>query len=250
MAKIHELLAVEANLKGQANATRLELQNTFEKKKHHFSQSIQTFQPFEEGKPAITESVLDLQTTVAKEIKWLSTFLIKAIDAGHQVNVGNTIARADVVLEDGTTLLEDIPSIALLEMEKRMKELQDFINTIPTLDPAKGFDLDKSQGEGVYAARETMKVRTRKIKKIYTLSPATDKFPAQVQLIDEDEPVGTITTREWSGLLTVADKGEYLERTENIIRALKKARSRANDKEIDTDKTRVGAKLLGFVFSK
>ena len=49
MTKLHELLAVEQSLRGQMEATRKDLLNTFEKKKHHFHEVIVTFKSNKEG---------------------------------------------------------------------------------------------------------------------------------------------------------------------------------------------------------
>lgn len=49
MAKLHELLAVEGQLKGQAQATRTELRGSFEKKRHLFEEKVLTYVSNEEG---------------------------------------------------------------------------------------------------------------------------------------------------------------------------------------------------------
>ena len=244
MAILHELLAVAGNLKQQAEKTRLELLNTFEKKKHHFSKQIVTFKSLIEGVPDQVETQLDLQTTVPQEIDWLKPFQIKAIDAAYQVAIANTKAAADIVQEDGTTFEKDVPATALLELEKWLKIWQEFFTHLPTLDPAKGFTPDPAQGEYIFAARAVNSPRTKKTKKIYTLAPATEKHPAQTQLIDEDMPTGTINTLEWSGLITPARKGQILEHVDDLLRAVKKARARANEIDVDTARGKIGAKCF------
>ena len=49
MSKLHELLAVEGDLRTQAESCRKDLQNTFEKKQHHFSKKLVVFKSKEEG---------------------------------------------------------------------------------------------------------------------------------------------------------------------------------------------------------
>jgi len=248
-SKLHELLAVEGNLKSQADKCRTELTATFKSKQHHFTEKIVSFKPYEENSQAIVESQLDLQTTVAKELKWLSEFAIKALDVAYQVAEANTIARADVILENGVVLLKNLPATALLELEKRAKELHDFIDSIPTLDPAKGFRPDADRGDGIFKAREDRKTRTKKMNKVLTLAPPTDKHPAQVQLVTEDVPVGDILTLEWSGLITTADKGDMLSRVEEFARAVKRARSNANGVEIPKSDVKIGAAIVNYIFA-
>jgi Asp-tRNA(Asn)/Glu-tRNA(Gln) amidotransferase C subunit len=247
--KLHELLAVDGNLKAQADKTRTELMGTFEKKTHLFSEKTVSYKPYEENSQTTVESQLDIQTTVPKELKWLSEFIVKSLDVSYQVAEANTIARADVVLENGTVLLSQLPATSLLELEKRAKEMHDFVASIPTLDPAKGFRLDPDKGsDGIFKAREDRKTRTKKMNKVLTLAPPTDKHPAQVQVVVEDVPVGDILTLEWSGLITTAAKGDMLSRVEDFARAVKKARARANEAEIAKNDTRIGAVIVGYVF--
>lgn len=247
MAKLHELIAVCSNLNGQAAAAMADLKNTFEKKRHHFMKKLVTFLPNTEGASPVTEEQLDLQTTVGNELTWVSKFMNKAIDASFQVAVGNTSAMADVVLEDGTIIVKNIPATALLELEKRLNEISDLVKAIPTLDPAKGFKPAPDQGPGVYVARPEERIRTKKSKEVLMLAPATEKHPAQVQVYDVDAPVGVITTQEWSGLITPAEKSNMLDRLENLLRAVKRARSRANETVVDAN-NKIGDTLTSYIF--
>lgn len=248
MAKLHELLAVEGQLKGQAQATRTDLRATFEKKRHLFEKKVVTFHPNEEGATAVTEQQSDLQSTIAKELKWIAGIWTKTLDVSYQVAEANTRARADVVLDNGTILLSAVPATALLELEKRAAEIQELIVAIPTLDPAKGFTPDPDQGTNIYRARDVSKVRTKKSPRVITLAVATVEHPTQAQLITEDVPVGKVLEQEWSGLISPSQKGDLLERAEELRRAIKSARQRANDVELQTQGVSCGAAIFGFVF--
>lgn len=248
MPKLHEILAVESNLEGQMNKVRAELAATFEKKRHLFEEKRVTFRPLAENEAAVTEAQSDIQSTVPKELEWVSKFFVKALDASFQIAEANTEARADITLEDAestTVLVPSVPATTLLELEKRMAELQHLLSTIPTLDPAKGFRPDPARTH-IFEARPVTKARTRKVNKPVVLYEATDKHPAQVQLASEDVVIGTIYEQEWSGLLTPAQKGDLLARVDALIRAIRQARARANSTEVDTSK-RIGAKLLRYV---
>jgi len=247
MPKLHELLAVGTNLDNQAQKTRSDLMATFEKKRHLFEKKLVTFRPNTEGATPITEAQSDIQTTVHKEVEWISAILAKDIDVGHQIDVANTIAKADIVTEDGTMVASGVPATSLLQLEKRLKQVHEMIVAIPTLDPAKGFSVDGSE-KGLYKAREVYKTRTKKDQRPLVLYPATDKHPAQTQLITEDVAVGTIQEQEWSAMTTPAIKSELIERCEILTRAVKAARSRANEIELDVKGNKIGKTLLDFVF--
>lgn len=246
--KLHELLAVESPLKAQAEKTRRELATTFEKKRHLFTEKSVTFRPLEEGKEPVREEQLDLQSTVRKELTWIAAILASALDAEYQVQVGNTQAFGDVLIE-GTDapLLTHVPATALLSLEKRVNELREFVLTIPTLDPAKGFVLDEPRGKNIYRARDDVRPRTKKTSKALVLYEATKEHPAQVKEISVDEPIGTLLAQEWSGLITTSEKADMMDRVERLGRAVKTARTRANEVEVDPALT-IGEVLLSYVF--
>ena len=52
--------------------------------------------------------------------------------------MANTEAKADVILEDGTTLLKAVPTTSLLRLGHRLEEIRDLVRSIGTLDPCQG----------------------------------------------------------------------------------------------------------------
>ena len=58
-SKLHELLAVENEVRGQAETCRTDLKNTFEKKPHHFTKKIVTVKSKKEGVPDKVEAQLN-----------------------------------------------------------------------------------------------------------------------------------------------------------------------------------------------
>jgi len=253
LAKLHELVAVNGSTKGQWDRTRGDLMNTFTKKVHLFDEIIQVFTPDDETQPAITETQCTLQTSVRKELGWLSDFARNCIDVQYQIAVGNLTARADLVLPSGLTLLKDIPATALLELENRLEELHGFAFSIPTLDPVKGYVLDPDRSDNtlgqVYKARDVLKVRTKKVTKPLVLYNHTDKHPAQVQAVIEDERIGEIRQTMWSGLITPAEKANIISRVEELQRAVKQSLSRAKDIDIDVKALRIGETVLKYALS-
>lgn len=248
MPKLHELLAIEGDHRSQAESCRVDLKNTFEKKGHHFTKKLVTFKSSVEGGQDKVESQLNLQTTIHKELTWISEKISKVLDGGHQIDVANTSAKADIILDDGTILLLGVPSTSLLRMEHRIVEVRDLVHAIPTLDPAKGFEPDASEGVGIYRAREVQKTKTNKVQKHIVVVQPTKEHPAQVAVVSEDVPIGYIHEQEWSSLITVADKGDMLDRVERLVRAIKAARARANDIELDVKQNKIGNVVMKYVF--
>ena len=248
MSKLHELLAVEGNLESQAQKCRSELAATFEKKRHHFGEKRVTFTANSEGAQPVTEEQSDIQTTVAKEIALISGIIAKSIDASHHIDVANCTAKADVVTENGETILQNVPATALLQLEKRLKEVHELVAAIPTLDPAKGFKQDEHREPGIFKAREISKTRTKKTVRPMVLYEATKEHPAQVKEVTEDLPIGVILEQEWSSLVTPAIKADILDRCDILVRAVRRARARANELEIDVKSNQIGKNLLDFIF--
>lgn len=245
--KLFELLVVEGQLKTQAQATRADLRNTFEKKRHLFEEKRKTFLSSEEGGGSVVEEQSDIQTTVPDELAWLAGIWTKVIDTSYAVAVGNTQARADVVLDNGAVLLTGVPATALLELEKRAAEMEEILKSVPTLDPAKGFKADPDRGANIYRARDVSKARTKKVEEFVVVVPATTEHPAQVAKVNKDVTTGTIQEQEWSALLTPADKGVLIERAEGLRRAIKAALHRANAVSMSETLPVCGEKLFGYV---
>lgn len=245
--KLHELLAVNRNMDGQVAKVASDLTATFTNKRHLFEEKLVTFTPTEEGKTPVTEARSDIQSTVAKELAWAFGTIAKGMDLGFQIDGANTIAKADVVTEDGDTLLKDVPATFLLQLEKRVLLVQGLISAIPTLDPAKGFQPDETRDKGIFKARDVTKNRTTKIEDYQVIVPPTKEFAAQVAKTSKDVVTGRIQEQEWSAMLTPATKSALLDRCDMLSRAIKKARARANETEVSTTGNKVGKILLDWL---
>ncbi len=247
MAKLHELLAVQDTTKKQAEKCLTELAHTFEKKENHFAKRIVTYKPLADGAQETQETQLDLTTTVPRELGWISGILTPAIDIAYQIDEGNMVARADLIVDE-KILVKGLPVTALMRLEHQVDEIFKLASKIKTLDPSHGFTLDPEQGDGIYISRPDRRERTEKKRTVLTLAPATDKHAAQVQVYDDSVIVGHTTTIHWSGLLTVAQKGELLERIEKLRNGIKAARARGNMEEVDKAK-KIAQPILDYVFT-
>lgn len=247
--KLFEFLVVRDQLKGQVKTLIADLTATFANKRHLFEEKRRTVTALVEGATSQVEEQSDIQTTVMKELRWLAGHWVKAIDAARQVEEGNTVSRADVILDDGTVLLASVPSTALLELVQRADEIQAVIAAVPTLDPSKAFRQDETRAAGIFKAREISKMRTTKVMRHVVVVPPTEHHPAQVAQSSEDVPTATILEQEWSGLITPAQKSEMLSRAEELRRAFKSALQRSNATELTVEPT-AGAAIFQYVFGE
>jgi len=242
MGKLHEVLAVEEDRKGQAKKILLEADKTFKNKQGHFEENIQVFKPLAEGAEDITEAHTPMVTTVEDKLEYVADVVAKYLDVAYQKENANTEAFADVVLDDGTVLLEKVPATALLGLERELKNIADVYSSIPTLEPGFLWSSDETTGNyKTYSRRD----RTKKEIQFKTIAQATKEHPAQVAQISQDVVTGVIEHTKLSSKFTSSHKSELLDRLDELKRAVKKARMRANSVEVQTVK--VGKKLFNYI---
>lgn len=156
----------------------------------------------------------------------------------------NQDARADIVV-DGTRLAEGVPVSTLLSLEKQLTNLRTVIKSMPVRDPSQDWRLDEDHG--FHRTPEKRKAKTRKTIHPVVLYPHTDKHPAQVREVPADDVVGQYVTIEFSGALSIRDRESLVDRVNNLLDAVKTARTEANTTVV-TD-VRLASELLGYVFA-
>ena len=235
MGQLHEVLAVENELKNIAKKVIEEGMNTFSKKPEHFIGTRKTLKMFDDARSNEESSAAqsrEMVTTVNDKLDYISNSIIKALDATAQKEYTNQLAKADIVL-DGTTIALNIPATFLLTLEKELISYRNLYSSIPTLQPGMEWIADKNQGAGIYrTAKVDIKSKTEKTRLHKEISPATREHKAQIETWTEDRPVGNYETTHTCGMITPARKSVMLGRIDTLIQAVKKARTRANKEEI------------------
>ena len=233
MSQLHELLAVEGDLEGAYKKILEETKVQFEKHpERYFGQYVQVV-PFDESAPAEAPVQKELDDTIPSKLKYTEGHIIRYLDAVLQKERTNQDARANIVI-DGNVIASDLPATFLLGLESKLKAIRQTIyETIPTLQPGIKWEKDESIGKEVYRrVNSDEKFRTKKIMKNHVVAEATKEHPAQVQVYSEDEKVARVITDTWCGMISPADKSALLGRVDKLIRAVKKARQKANTTEV------------------
>lgn len=159
-------------------------------------------------------------------------------------DVGNTLAKADIVV-DNEVLAKDVPATHLLFLEQQATDLITIIEKLPTLDGLVSWVKDDVTGGWQSQPVETN--RTKKVSKPLELSPATEKHPAQVQLVTEDIVVGVWTAVRSSTLLSPTQRQQCLDRAMKLKLAIIDARHRANTTGVEN---KSGSEaLLKYIFN-
>lgn len=249
MGKLHELLAVEKDAKDVFSKIIEETLKTFNQRSAHFVESRKSYSPFnDKDMDRPDEEFTPMVTTVREKLDYAQGLIIRFIDIELQKERANQAASANVVVElpDGNTetIIENAPVTFLVQMENTLERLRKVYQEIPTIDPSKVWVIDETRN-GVWKSEAIERVRTKKIPKVITKSEATDKFPAQTEIVNMDEAVGIWTQTYASGALSPKQKSQILARVDQLIAGVKIARAKANAQE--TENCRIGSKFFNYI---
>ena len=245
MPKLHELLAVEGDLEGTFKKILAEAKVTFEKRVAHFFEIHKKLEMFAEDAKEAPEEHQEMVTTVQDKLDYVREHVVRYFDAVLQKEATNQSATADLVI-DGKTIAPNLPATFLLGLESRLKIVRSLYEQIPTLPPGIKWEKAPEKGDHVYrAVYSEEKFKTAKTFQHKVLYHATKEHPAQIERWEEVENVGKYTTDKWSGMLSPAEKSLLLGRFDKVIRAVKKARQRANTTEVE--KTTIAEALFAYI---
>lgn len=257
MPKLHELLAVEGDLEGIYKQIMEETINTFAKKPNHFMGAEKTCRIFDESHRDETPPPQrqELVTTVQAKLSHTKDHVIRYLDAVLQKEATNQSATADLVV-DGTTIAKDVPATFLLGLETKLKNLRKVYATAPTLPPSIEWKPDEGLGKDVFRRVHPEKsFKTAKTFQHKVLVPPQfpkdgeggTSLPAQIEKWEENQNIGEYTTEQWCGMITPTQKSDLLGRIDKVLRAVKKARQRANTTEVK--KLKIGKVLFDYIGS-
>ena len=143
-------------------------------------------------------------------------------------------------------IASNVPATFLLGLETKLKHIRAEYESIPTLQPGIQWELDATQGKGIYKMTHSEeKFRTKKTIKNHVLAEATKEHKAQVETYTEDERIARVITNKWCGMITPADKSALLGRFDKLMRAVKKARQVANS--VTVVDTTIGKEIFNFI---
>lgn len=239
MPKLHEILAVEATKEGRFKETLQEMTTLFKSKTSHFAGFERTLKLLGEDTPEKTDRELAesehqaVTTTVPSELDYLAEAVGDYFDIMLQRDEANQRAVADIII-DGEMIALNVPATTLLALENKLKQLRPIYDQIPTLQPGVTWEPDPTVGDYIYKDKNPeYRTKTKKSFEFKILVQATDKFPAQTEKWESVEDIGVFTRIRWSSMISVADKSKLLARFDALTMAVKQARQRANEVEIN-----------------
>ncbi len=226
---LHELLAVEADLRNTKDKTRDEVIREFTTNPATFLGAIKNLYLFDEDRKAEEQEVrVEVANTVTEKLKEITATFTRYWNLRLQKEAANQSATADVII-NGEIIFKDIPVTFLLNMEEELRQVRKVYSVMPTLKPGVAWEEDKNKGRGIYkSTHNTETGKTEKTKQHKVIVQATEQFPAQVETWNDDRPIGKYITQNWSGMISESAKALLISRIDTMLAAFKKARQRAN----------------------
>lgn len=214
-----------------------------------FNGYTKVYEPFKTGEREETippESTI-VQERVREVLAKMRTAWAEILDLTYQQDVGNTKAKADVVI-DGVVIRPNVPVCTLMTAITRFNEVRAELSKLPI--PAPEIDWVYDPNQGLFKSKDERRVqRTRKEPKTIRKFEPTKEHPGQADVFTADVPVGEFVTRNFTGAIPSDTKEEMLKLTDKMIAALKEARQTANmSVEVDV-RDKVSDALLDYVFA-
>lgn len=241
--KLHELLAVEQDKKNKANQAIGESINVFTKKDPYFDGMVKRYIALEEDSEQIPDETKEMVHTVKEKLDSTIESIVAGIDAHLSKEETNAagIAKAELIV--GDTNFGTFSATSLIALETQLQKVKELYQAIPVLDLTKKWDFDNQKN--CYKADDEVKFRSIKRPKVIIKYEATDKHPAQTELLYLDFQVGKYETTYFSGKISSAQKTTLIKRIDDMIEAVKIARSKANNVEVNNIK--IGQQLFDFI---
>jgi hypothetical protein len=222
--KQHQVIAVCNAAKSAMHKAISDLYHKLQKP-HLFLGLVKKYRPRDEEGDQLPPESTKVQVIVDDELKALKQPIVAALDALITMDATNALATADIVV-DGHVLVGHVPVVTLLALEKVVRDWHALVEKIPVLDSATDWTTEST---GISKSSPFETVRTKKVPIRFVKAEATDKHPAQVEILQEDVVAGYWTKVDLSGAWPAARKAETLQRIEKLKTALQLARNEAND---------------------
>jgi len=245
-AQLHQLLAVRDGARSAADKEIARAYHTIQKAEPLSGIQRDHTKRYEDDADLPGE-YKHVQVKAQTVVDGFAKAMARLIDVTAAVDWTNQQAGADVVLPDGTVLVENAPATWLIFLEKHLVDVRTFVEKLPVLDPAIEWNEPTATGEP-YRSREVKTTSTKKVLRNHQVAAATAQHPEQVQVYQEDVVSGWWSTVKLSGALPAATVASMKDRVNVLIEAVKVARGLANTTAVVDPKP--ARAVLDFVFAE
>jgi hypothetical protein len=98
------------------------------------------------------------------------------------------------------------------------------------------------------AEHSTTTLKDVKDSEFREVAKATEQHPAQIAQVNVTKSVGRYETQQQCGMMTPLDKAKHIERLDTMLKAIKKARARANEQKAEP--VSIGQSIFDFIRGK
>ena len=241
MTHLSQLLGVRKTVNSSAGKTFVSVVRDSQKVQI-LNGLARTYEPKDDDGDRLPGEYQKVQFTIQSLNDHLRKVLARQYDVNVAVDVTNQTATGTIEWSGGS--IPDVPVTSLMWLEKQLVELAAYLSTLPVLDPSVDWEYDPNTGN--FKSEVVRTHRTTKVSKPIVLYQATERHPAQTQLITEDVITGYWNSQRLSGAIPVDTLNGMQERVAELREAVIKAREQANMAPVRDFP--IGDTLLGYVF--
>lgn len=243
MPKLNQIVAIVSGKKSETEKARKAIYKIAQKS-DLFNGHVRKYSPNDEDGDQLPDESKRVQQNVPGLIRAFRDAISDLWDCVATQDTSNSLAKADIILDNGTVLVEGVPVTTLLWLDKQLTDLRTFVSHLPVLDPS--YDWTWDQNSLCYKTMPTITTRTQKQPKPVVKYDATEHHPAQTELFTQDVIIGRWSTLQFSGAIPLETKKKYEDAVSRLIVSVRKAREQANS--IDAVERKISAALLDYVF--
>lgn len=242
MKRLSQVLAVEKQAKNKANDLGSETLSLF-KKQDMFTGWTKDFLPLNEDAEMLPSDNKPVIHSVTHKLhEWMKAYS-ELLDVTLTKDTGNLEAQGTITL--GTKEVT-LPVTYLIWLEKQVFDLKQVLEALPVLDNTKQWRKDEASGQWRTEPARTSRYKKKKVPLVKY--PATDKHPAQVDVIEEDVLQGHWSAVFSSTAVPQSAKDDLVSKVESLLKQVKEAREEANSKKVEDKK--ISNLLLSWLFGE
>lgn len=243
--QLHQILAVEAAVNAKATKLLTDGIHAFTRKAQHFTGQYRRYTKLNDDGISYPHEDKHVATTVKKELSFIKQSLIDAMDVSFQKEATNAIAKADLVVNK-EVIAANLPVTFLLNLETKLNIIKKTLESIPTLD--NGVEWTPSENDkNISETKPVQTFKTSKVEDFRVIVEPTQFHKAHVEKVTKDTNVGIWEVIKRSGEYSTEDKSKLLSKIDGLLVAVKKARAKANQQEILSEK--IGSQIINYIFS-
>ncbi len=238
-----QIVAVEKGLQARTDRTVTGIYHTLQKSAL-FNGFVKHYEPVDTEGERFPDEELIAQHDVETALRQAGDALTELLDVTLTKDVANTMTMAPVIV-NGVTVVTAAPVPYLLFLEKQLIDMRTVFHKLPVLDPAQRWEVDPSTG--TFRTAPTKSSRTKKVPKVLTKAPSTDKFPAQTEVYMEDVTIGHWEQTKFSGAVTQKRKDQLIKRVDTLLDAVKAAVEEAN--QVTVNQMTAGPSIFNYLLA-